>query len=85
MTEAVGKWDHKTITTAKQLKGFLGLVGWYQVYIPRFAELATPLMEALKGTYQYAPPDPTDEKTDVFGCVCVCLDTVDNCDQVVMI
>ena len=63
-TEAVVKWDDKTITTAKQLKGFLGLVGWYQVYIPKFAELATPLMEALKGKYQYAPPDPTDEKTD---------------------
>ena len=29
-TEAVEKWDHKTITTAKQLIGFLGLVGWYQ-------------------------------------------------------
>ena len=41
-TEAVAKWDHRTITTAKQLKGFLGLVGWYQVYIPKFAELAPP-------------------------------------------
>ena len=63
-TEAVEKWDHKTITTVKQLKGFLGLVGWYQVYIPKFAELATPLIEAPKQKYQYSPPDPTDEKTD---------------------
>ena len=30
-TEAVAKWDHRPITTAKQLKGFLGLLGWYQV------------------------------------------------------
>ena len=58
------KWDHKSFTTAKQLKGFSGLVGWYQVYIPSFAELASPLMETLKGKYQYAPPDPIDEKTD---------------------
>ena len=27
-TEAVRQWQHDTITTAKQLKGFLGLVGW---------------------------------------------------------
>ena len=39
-------------------------MGWYQVYIPTFAELATPLMEALKGKYQYTPAEPTDEKTD---------------------
>ena len=63
-TEAVRQWQHDTITTTKQLKGFLGLVGWYQVYIPKFAEMAAPLMDALKGKYQYAPPEAADEKTD---------------------
>ena len=63
-TEAVRQWQHDTITTAKQLKGFLGLVGWHQVYIPKFAEMAAPLMDTLKGKYQYAPPEAADEKTD---------------------
>ena len=35
-----------------------------EVYIPRFAELATALMEAMKRKYQHAPTDPTEKKTD---------------------
>ena len=63
-TEAVRQRQHDTITTVKQLKGFLGLVGWYQVYIPKIGEMAAPLMDALRGEYQYAPPEAKDEKTD---------------------
>ena len=64
-TEALDKWDHTTINTAEKLKGFLGLVGWYQIYIPDFAKHAAPLMEALKGKYQYEAPDPNAPKNNV--------------------
>ena len=47
-------WDHRAITTARQLKGVFGLGGWSQVYLPKFAELAAPLMEAVKGKYHCA-------------------------------
>ena len=43
---------------------YFGLVAWYQVYIPKFAEMAAPLIDALKGKYQYAPPEAADENTD---------------------
>ena len=66
-TEGVWQWQHDVITTAKQLQGFLGLVGWHQVYIPKFAEMAAPFMDALRGKYQYAPPEATDGKTDTNG------------------
>ena len=45
------------------MKGFLGLVGWYQVYIDKFAQKAAPLMNALKGKYQYEPRDPNAPQT----------------------
>ena len=57
--EAVANWDHRTITTPKRLKWFLGLVGWYQIYIENFAKHAQPLMEALKGKYRYEAQDPS--------------------------
>ena len=38
-------------------------MGCYQVYIKGFAELAAPLMNALKGKYQYEPKDPNEPKT----------------------
>ena len=57
--EAVANWDHRTITTPKHLKGFLGLVGWYQIYIENFTKHAQPLMEALKGKYRYEAQDPS--------------------------
>ena len=50
------KWED--IKRAKHMNGFLGLVGWYQVYIHKFAQMAAPLMNALKGKYQYEPRDP---------------------------
>ena len=43
-------WD---ITNPKQLKGFLGLANWYALYIPKFAQHAAPLNEALRGKYQF--------------------------------
>ena len=49
---AVKEWKWEDIKTAKHMKGFLGLVGWYQVYIDKFAQMAAPLMNALKGKYQ---------------------------------
>ena len=63
--EALDKWDHTTINTAKKMEGFLGLVGLYQIYIPDFAKHAAPLMESLKGKYQYEAPDPHAPKNDV--------------------
>ena len=55
---AVKEWKWESIVTGKHMKGFLGLMGWYQVYIKGFAEFAAPLMNALKGKYQYEPKDP---------------------------
>ena len=34
------------------------LVGLYQVYIDKFAQMAAPLMNAPKGKYHYEPRDP---------------------------
>ena len=54
-TAAIREWKEEHITTPKQLKGFLGLANWYALYIKDFAKHATPLMEALRGKYQYEP------------------------------
>ena len=51
-TEVIKEWQEGDITTPKQLKEFLGLVNWYALYIPKFAQHAAPLMEALRGQYQ---------------------------------
>ena len=60
---AVKEWKWEDIKTAKHMKGLLGLVGWYQVYIDKFAQMAAPLMNALKGKYQYEPRDPNAPRT----------------------
>ena len=57
-TEAIAKWRAKDIKTSKALKGFLGILNWYSIYINNFAKYAAPLMDSLKGKYQYEPPDP---------------------------
>ena len=63
--EALDKWEYGTINTAKQLKGFLGLVGWYLMYIKGLAHHAAPLMDALKGKYQYEAPDLNSTKNSL--------------------
>ena len=60
---SIKEWKWDSIVTAKHMKGFLGLMGWYQVYIKGFAQLAAPLMNALKGKYQYESKDPNEPKT----------------------
>lgn len=35
-------------TNKKQLRSFLGLVGWYQKFIPNYAEVTVPLTNALR-------------------------------------
>ena len=51
--EALREWKQEQITTAKALKGFLGLANWYSMYIKNYAQHAAPLMEALKGKLLY--------------------------------
>ena len=51
--EALRERKQEHITTAKALKGFLGLVNWYNMQVKHFAQHAAPLMEALKGKYVY--------------------------------
>ena len=45
---SVKKYHHEKIRTTTKLNGFLGLTGWYAIYIHKYAEMAAPLMEALK-------------------------------------
>ena len=52
-TQALRDTEIKHITNAKALKGFLGLANWYSMYIRNYAKYAAPLMEALKGMYQF--------------------------------
>ena len=42
------------IRTPKEMKGFLGLVNWYSIYIKHYADLAAPLMESPQGKYKHA-------------------------------
>ena len=42
-----------TPRTAKQLKSFLGLVGYYRKFIPLFSKIASPLHKLLKGDAKY--------------------------------
>ena len=55
---AVANWKHEDIKMSKALKGFLGLVNWYSIYIHKYADHAAPIMEALSGKYQSEPISP---------------------------
>ena len=54
-TAAIRERKEEHFTNPEQLKRFLGLANGYALYIKDFAKHATPLMEALRGKYQYEP------------------------------
>ena len=66
-TKALREWETTHITTAKALKGFLGLANWYSMYRRNYAQHAAPLMEALKGKYMYEDVEAPGETTDPGG------------------
>ena len=45
---AVKDWKWEDIKTAKHMKEFFGLLGWYQVYIDKFAKIAALLPSKVK-------------------------------------
>lgn len=47
-TSAVKEWPIPT--TVRQIKSFLGFVGYYRCFIPGFAKIAAPLTHLLQGT-----------------------------------
>jgi hypothetical protein len=42
-----------TPKTTKQLKGFLGLAGYYRRFVPQFSKIAAPLHKVLKKDAKY--------------------------------
>ena len=48
-TASVQRWRWQDIHTPTQLKAFLGFAQWYALYIDKFADLAAPLTDALRG------------------------------------
>ena len=63
-TKALREWETTHITTAKALKGFLGLANWYSMYIRNYAQHGAPLMEALTGKYMYEDVEAPGKTTD---------------------
>ena len=45
----------------RQLQSWLGLSGYYQRYIPKYAELSAPLTDLLKKDVKFNWTDKTDE------------------------
>jgi hypothetical protein len=58
-TEALSKWPSPQ--TIKQLRGFLGTVGYYRHFINKFAELALPLTKLLKKDTKFEWTDKCEE------------------------
>ena len=57
-------------TTQKLLRGFLGAVGWFRLWIADFAKIQAPLNELLKGTSgenrKFAPGEWKDYHQKAF-------------------
>ena len=51
--DAVRNWPKPK--TPKQMKGFLGVVNLYSIYIRNFSNIAAPLMTSLQGRYERVP------------------------------
>ena len=51
--DAVRNWPKPK--TPKQMKGFLGVVNWYSIYIRKFSNIAAPLMTSPQGKYERVP------------------------------
>ena len=51
--DAVRNWPKPK--TPKQMKGFLGAVNWYSIYIRKLSNIAAPLMTSLQGKYERVP------------------------------
>jgi hypothetical protein len=48
-------------TNTRQLKGFLGLAGYYRRFIPNFSKIAKPLTELLRKNTPFVWNQRTDE------------------------
>ena len=51
--DAVRNWPRPK--TPKEMKGFLGIVNWYSIYIRKFSNIVAPLMTSLQGKYERVP------------------------------
>jgi hypothetical protein len=52
--------------TTRELKGFLGLAGYYTRFIPNFSRTAKPLTELLKKNTPYVWDDKTDKAFNIL-------------------
>ena len=52
--------DYPEPRTTRELKGFLGLAGYYRRFVPNFSKIAKPLTELLKRNVPYKWDDRTD-------------------------
>ena len=76
--DAVRNW-HKP-KTPKQMKGFLGVVNWYSIYIGNVSNIAAPLMTSLQGKYECVLRvdgrnglKPVQTPVAIFGSLGVCI------------